>query len=113
MTFIKRRVKSAGHIVLSTCDRDRVRGIYCTKSPKPVHVREWNVHEFLSYMQQSGLRVLKIMHFLPHKMTREEFWTEQNRLGAHGDGRCLFYEMAFLLEPMGDTDVGGHHSCAA
>lgn len=98
LEFIARRVRPTGHILLSTCDRDRVRGIHCQMSPKPVHVREWNVHEFLDYVRQSGFGVCKIMHFLPGKMTEDAFWKEQNKMTALGDGRCLFHEMAFLLQ---------------
>ncbi|HAK87965.1 MAG TPA: hypothetical protein DCP24_02625 [Nitrospiraceae bacterium] len=96
LSFIKRRMTLASHLLISTCDRDRVRGIHNMMSPKPEHVREWNAHEFYAYMVQSGFKVVKFVYLPPNRLTKDDFWKETNKWMWKGDGRCLFYEMAFL-----------------
>jgi SAM-dependent methyltransferase len=54
-------VRTAAHsgswILLSTPDRDRLRGPGCLHSPKSEHVREWNVSELAAYVSSRGFAV--------------------------------------------------------
>ncbi len=59
VAFAGRIVKPGGVIILSTPERDVLRGRGCLSSPNPEHVREWNSAEFMEYLEQSGLEVLE------------------------------------------------------
>lgn len=48
-----------GLILLSTPDRPRVRGRACNACTKPEHVREWSRDEFLAFVRQEGLQVVR------------------------------------------------------
>lgn len=46
-------------VLLSTPDRDRLRGRDCRECAKPEHVREWAAGEFRRFVRGSGFRVLR------------------------------------------------------
>jgi SAM-dependent methyltransferase len=58
LSFILRHASPSGRIVVSTPERDIVRGRNCLSSPKPEHVREWTRDEFGRYLTSRGLRVV-------------------------------------------------------
>jgi len=47
-----------GLVLLSTPDRDRVRGRDCRSADKPEHVREWSASEFLAYLKSRGWEIV-------------------------------------------------------
>jgi SAM-dependent methyltransferase len=49
---------SDGVLVLSTPERDIMRGENCLTSHKPVHVREWTKAEFADYLQSREIEIL-------------------------------------------------------
>jgi trans-aconitate methyltransferase len=57
LNYISAMSGPATHIVISTPERDRMRGTDCTHCPHPQHVREWNSQEFQSYVESRGFRV--------------------------------------------------------
>ena len=57
--YIREISHNNSFIVLSTPERDIVRGKDCMGSPKPEHVREWNREEFAAYLQSRGLKILE------------------------------------------------------
>ncbi len=59
LRFLIRHLARTGVAVLSTPDRDVLRGRDCLTSPHPDHVREWNSTEFRRYVEDRGLRVLE------------------------------------------------------
>lgn len=56
LQFIKN--STARFAVLSTPERDVVRGVDCMTSPKAEHVREWNADESRRYVESSGFDVI-------------------------------------------------------
>lgn len=56
--YIKKYCHKDTIIVLSTPERDILRGKKCNKSIKPTHVREWNREEFNSYLKSRDLQIL-------------------------------------------------------
>jgi SAM-dependent methyltransferase len=62
LDYIKSMSKENSFVVLSTPERDLVRGTSCNHSPNPDHVREWNKAEFREYIESRGFVVHK--HFL-------------------------------------------------
>ncbi|WP_020409611.1 class I SAM-dependent methyltransferase [Hahella ganghwensis] len=54
-------------VVLSTPDRDLLRGEKCMVSPNKYHIREWSGDEFKKYIDSRGFDVLEHLHQLPIK----------------------------------------------
>jgi SAM-dependent methyltransferase len=57
--FIRGCMGAGSLALISTPDRDRLRGRGCRVSPKPDHVREWARGEFLAYLGSEGFRVVE------------------------------------------------------
>jgi 2-polyprenyl-3-methyl-5-hydroxy-6-metoxy-1,4-benzoquinol methylase len=69
LRFVREHLNPNGIAVLSTPERDRLRGRACRESPHPEHVREWNAAEFRAFVEHSGLRVLR-QRLLPPRRCR-------------------------------------------
>lgn len=75
--FIRRHLAPQGLAVLSTPERDYLRGKDCSYSPKPEHVREWNSVEFAQYITSRGFEIVE-HSWLPQLMLgRVEFFCSQ------------------------------------
>jgi SAM-dependent methyltransferase len=57
LRFIRSHLAAGGRAVLSTPERDHLRGRDCMESPHPDHVREWNSAEFRRFVEGCGLVV--------------------------------------------------------
>ena len=68
LEFIRHHLAPYGLAVISTPERDYVRGKSCDYSPKPEHVREWNSEEFEQYITSRGFEIV------------ESLWLPQGRL---------------------------------
>ena len=55
--YIKDKCHAASIVVISTPERDILRGPDNTRSPQPEHVREWNRAEFREYLESLGFMV--------------------------------------------------------
>ena len=66
-----------GLILLSTPDRDRVRGVNCNYSPNKQHIREWNFSEFSNYLKSHGLIIQEHYHSLPVKFSLNKFFLNE------------------------------------
>lgn len=64
LRFIHAHLAPDGRAVLSTPERDHLRGRSCMQSLHPEHVREWNTSEFRSFVERSGLLV-ESQHWMP------------------------------------------------
>ncbi|MCA9245924.1 MAG: class I SAM-dependent methyltransferase [Planctomycetales bacterium] len=64
--FIRRHLSDRGFAVISTPEREILRGKNCLDSGNPAHVREWSAGEFKTYLQAQGLRVVDHL-FLPQR----------------------------------------------
>ncbi len=58
LSYIKRLAAPGGYLVLSTPERDKLRGEDCISSPKQEHVREWNNPELQAYLANRGFEVV-------------------------------------------------------
>ena len=55
LDYIKNHASEETYVVISTPERDLVRGVNSFGPPdNPVHVREWNAGEFRSYLESQG-----------------------------------------------------------
>lgn len=59
LRFIKHHLAPTGRLLLSTPERDLLRGSSIDHSPHPMHVREWNQQEFSTFITSRGLVVEK------------------------------------------------------
>jgi hypothetical protein len=65
LQYLKDRVLPSGMILLSTPDRDALRGIECFDCPNAFHVREWNSPELVEYLSSRGFEIQAHFHQLP------------------------------------------------
>lgn len=56
--YIKKIVLEDGYILITTLERDILRGTGFLNSPNKAHTREWNTKEFTLYLQSHGLEIL-------------------------------------------------------
>lgn len=89
LRLIKRNATANTDIVISTPERDRLRGAECMISPKAEHIREWNMRELSNYLFANGFTIVK--HFLQVPMRLSiyswksylnELW-RQRKMGMH------------------------------
>lgn len=64
LNYIKSKIEKDGVIILSTPERDLLRGPGCNYSPNKHHVREWSYKEFELYLESQGFEILD--HFLQY-----------------------------------------------
>lgn len=59
LTFIRRHLSARGVLLISTPERDILRGRDCRSCPHPEHVREWNGEEFARFLESRGWQLLR------------------------------------------------------
>ena len=57
LKYIRELSNDNSVIIISTPERDILRGKDCMTSPKPEHVREWNYTEFRAYLESRGFEI--------------------------------------------------------
>lgn len=72
LRFIRRHLSPAGVLLISTPERDILRGRECRSCPHPMHVREWNRAEFADFLQSRGWRIISHRN-LPQQRTAAPF----------------------------------------
>lgn len=83
---IREASTASSWVVLSTPDRDTLRGKDCLRSPKPVHVREWNEGELAKYLGSRGFKVVEQRLLPPLRFNFSRSYVIQ-RLAQLGAGR--------------------------
>lgn len=58
LDFMRRHLAPGGLLLISTPERDALRGRDCVDCPHPMHVREWSFREFGSFLSSRGLEIL-------------------------------------------------------
>jgi len=59
LDYIKDIVSPYGFILISTPERDLLRGRGCMQSPNKAHVQEWNQDEFSQFLKAKGFRIIE------------------------------------------------------
>jgi len=97
LVCLKKQVSKDGYIILSTPERDTLRGENCTESANKFHIREWNYDELENYLLFSGFRIID--HFLQYPIrfgVNGLFFSEVVKRLITGKG--LKYNQVCLLE---------------
>ena len=68
LEYIHRVSSKEDCIVISTPERDCLRGIDCNHSPNKQHIREWNKAEFKLYLENRGFQIIEEKLFYPIKI---------------------------------------------
>lgn len=68
LDFMRRHLSTDGLLLISTPERDALRGRNCSCSPHPMHVREWNFDEFRRFLVSRNFEVLDHL-LLPQQRT--------------------------------------------
>ncbi|KKN17496.1 hypothetical protein LCGC14_0965210 [marine sediment metagenome] len=69
LKYLKSVAKEDGLILISTPERDLLRGKDCFKCPNKYHIREWNAFEFKKYIESNGFKILMHEMVFPIKIT--------------------------------------------
>lgn len=77
VAFIARHLAADGFAVISTPERDIIRGPSCDHCPKPEHVREWNRGELAQYLRQHGFEVLQHLLYPLSRLSALKFAASQ------------------------------------
>lgn len=86
--------------LISTPDRDRVRGPNALSVSNRDHVREWTFDEFQSYLHSNGFEVVESRHLPPLKAA-PNMLTLLHAVEILRPGRSWRYNMAFLCRSVG------------
>lgn len=84
LRYIKNFGKDNTLVIISTPERDILRGVDCMHSPKPEHIREWNMQEFSQFLRARGFSINK--HFVcpQSKLSTWEFLLSKSLIkGKH------------------------------
>lgn len=77
VAFLRKITKPTGYLVISTPERDVVRGPDCLASPKLEHVREWNRSEFTEYLESRGLEIERVLLLPPRRLSADAYKQQQ------------------------------------
>lgn len=95
--YLKQLVSDNGYILITTPERDVLRGSGILNCPNKAHTREWNTEEFTSYVESHGLYIVKYK-LLPAR----KFLLEKNYLKKLIKRSLRFksmrYNQAYLLK---------------
>ncbi|MDN3667881.1 methyltransferase domain-containing protein [Echinicola jeungdonensis] len=69
LEFCRDSIKNNGIIIISTPERDILRGRNCFESPHASHVREWNKDELNKLLEFIGLKIIDHKLLPPKKLT--------------------------------------------
>lgn len=100
MDYLRARCSVGGVIILSTPERERLRGQQARSSPNPQHVREWAFEELGRYVRSLGFRVLKHYCTWPVRITVSKWLVAEVR-GTILKGHSLRYNQICVLTPSG------------
>lgn len=59
LDFMRRHLAPQGLLLISTPERDSLRGKTCMHSPHPMHVREWSFDEFAQFLGSRNLDIVE------------------------------------------------------
>jgi SAM-dependent methyltransferase len=97
--YLKRITVPGGLILISTPDRDRVRGRNCLNSPNKQHIREWNFSEFACYLLSHGFILQKHYHAPAVKFSMNKVFF-QELFKRMMNGKTLNYnQVALIINP--------------
>jgi trans-aconitate methyltransferase len=99
LQYLRERLAPDGWILISTPERDLVRGRDCLYSPNPAHIREWNKTEFQSYLCTRGFRIVEHNLDPPVRVGLNRF-ALQETMAALLRGRSLRYNQVCLVKPV-------------
>ena len=67
--YIKEAMLKDGILILSTPERDKLRGKQNRNPSNPVHIREWNNRELKRYLEDRGFKIIDQKNVLPVKIS--------------------------------------------
>tara|TARA_B110000879_G_scaffold202668_1_gene279320 strand:+ start:2362 stop:3096 length:735 start_codon:yes stop_codon:yes gene_type:complete len=102
LDYIKNHSNPNTQIIISTPDRDKLRGYKCMQSQKAEHIREWNFEEFKNYIKYSGFTIEKHFHCPPMRLTfsniLEYFYHRLTQFKGKSLGKSFDYNQVILCK---------------
>lgn len=74
LSYIKIFANSNTTVIISTPERDRLRGKECLYSPNPVHIREWSFRELELYIESRKFKIFDHKLLFPVKIAFSKFF---------------------------------------
>lgn len=100
LAFISRSLRPGGAALISTPDRDLLRGRGDPGPPgNPSHIREWSAPELRGFLEDSGFRVLRHWHEYPVRWKWNRLWRDEV-LKRWLKGWSARYNQVVLVEKM-------------
>ena len=96
IAYIKALVKPDGLILITTPEREALRGPQCRTSPNPYHGREWSKSEFANYLEHQGLELLD-HRVLPAIRPSLSYFYLRKSIPRWARGKSMKYNQAALL----------------
>lgn len=100
LDYYRRVCAPDGLILISTPERDRLRGLSCRHSPNPYHVREWNREELDRYLKSRGFAILE-HRVLPALGFAPDAFYLRKIAGRWLRGQTMRYNQAVLMRSKG------------
>jgi 2-polyprenyl-3-methyl-5-hydroxy-6-metoxy-1,4-benzoquinol methylase len=95
--YLKSIVAENGYILITTPERDVLRGTGSLACPNKAHVREWNMEEFIAYLKSHGLHIVE-----KRLLFAQKFILDKNYLKTLLKRSIVFktmrYNQAYLLK---------------
>jgi SAM-dependent methyltransferase len=103
--YLKGKMKKDGFLLISTPERDLLRGKDCDYSPNRNHIREWNSQELTSYLESHGFSIIAHRLEYPVKIGANRVFVMSflKWVRKHiGTGYSYKYNQVFLLKKVSD-----------
>lgn len=107
LDYLKQRAEKEGLILLSTPDRDGLRGKDCTSCPNKYHVREWNRPELKAYLESRGFRIVEQLRQLGVKIAANRIFLQEVVIRAL-TGKAIRWNQVCVLTNDGEKPFNGH-----
>ena len=88
LSYIKMRLEKNGTLILSTPERDKLRGLNNNNPTNKFHIREWNSNELIEYLNSEGFEIVDQFLQLPLKLGLNRFTLN------------FIYKRLFKLKPL-------------
>lgn len=100
ISYLKRVTTPGGLILISTPDRDRLRGEACTYSPNRHHIREWNFDEFSRYLHSHHLIPQRHYHSPAVRYSVNRFFFSEARRQIIRGKTLTYNQVALVRNPI-------------
>lgn len=97
LDYLRKITVPGGYVLISTPERDVLRGKECMSSGNAYHVREWNKKEFSAYLQSRGFKIIE-HKLLPAIRYEFSLFFIRTTLRRWLSGKSMRFNQAVLMQ---------------